>query len=352
VLFTRQLSTLINAGLPLTRALHSVEDQISHQHFREIIASVVASVEGGTSLSQAFSEHPKVFNEIYVAMVAAGETSGTLDKALLRLADQQEKDAAIAGKIRSALIYPAIVLVLIVGVVGLMVVTVVPQVSQLYHDLHKALPLPTQALIGLSNYLTGFWWLNIVLIVIAILAARKLVFTEAFRRWSDRFRLTVPIFGMLFKKVYMARFARTMSALLGSGIPMLQAMETTSRALANRILQDDMVKAITAVRGGKALSAAIEPSHYFIPLVAQMISIGEESGAIDDMMERVAKYYENEVDEEVKNLSTTIEPIMMVVLGGIVALVLAAVLGPIYSLVESGAIGASSSGATTTSSSQ
>jgi type IV pilus assembly protein PilC len=353
VLFTRQLSTLINAGLPLARALRSVQDQISHQHFQEIIEAVVASVEGGSSLSQAFAQHPKVFNEIYVSLVAAGETSGTLDKTLLRLADQQEKDAAILSKIRSALVYPAIVLVIILGVVILMVVAVVPQVSALYADLHQTLPFITQALIWLSHYLVNFWWLNLIILAVLLYLLRKLVATEKYRRWSDHFRLTVPIFGKLFKKVYMARFARTMAALLASGVPMLQCMETTRRALANRVLQDDMDKAIIGVRGGKALSASLEPSHYFIPLVPQMISIGEESGTIDEMMGRVAKYYEAEVDEEVANLSTTIEPVMMVVLGGIVALVLAAVLGPIYSLIGSGGItSSSSSSSTTTSSSQ
>ncbi|HUC86899.1 MAG TPA: type II secretion system F family protein [Candidatus Saccharimonadales bacterium] len=351
VLFTRQLSTLINAGLPLSRALRSVQDQISHEHFREIIESVVASVEGGSSLSQAFAQHPRVFNEIYVSLVAAGETSGTLDKTLLRLADQQEKDAAIASKIRSAMIYPAIVLVLIIGVVILMVVSVVPQVSQLYQSLGQALPLPTKILIWLSHFLTQYWWLNVIALIILGVLLRKFTFTEVFRRWSDRVKLTAPVFGKLLKKVYMARFARTMAALLGSGIPMLQAMDTTRRALANRWLQEDMDRAIVSVRGGKALSEAIAPSHYFIPLVPQMISIGEESGTIDEMMERVAKYYEAEVDEEVANLSTTIEPVMMVVLGGIVALVLAAVLGPIYSLVGSGSITNSSSGGSSTSSS-
>jgi type IV pilus assembly protein PilC len=351
ILFTRQLSTLINAGLPLARALRSVQDQITSPALHQVVESVVASVEGGTSLAQAFAEHPKVFNEIYISLVAAGETSGNLDKTLLRLADQQEKDAAIASKIRSAMVYPAIVMALILGVIILMIVTVVPQVAQLYQSLSQPLPLPTKILIFLSHFLVNFWWLNIIAIIVLIVLARKLIATEQFKRWSDRARLNVPIFGKLFKKVYMARFARTMSVLLSSGVPMLQAMETTRRALVNRILQADLDEATTAVRGGKALSAALEPSHNFIPLVSQMIGIGEESGTIDDMMERVAKYYEAEVDEEVANLSTTIEPVMMVVLGGIIALLLAAVLGPIYSLVGSGGITNSSSSSSSSSSS-
>lgn len=338
ILFTRQLATLINAGLPLSKAMHSVQDQISHQAFKEIIGEIEASIEGGSSLSEAFAQYPKVFNEIYIALVAAGETSGSLDKALTRLADQQEKDAIIVGKIRSALIYPAIVLVIIVGVIIMMVVTVVPQVASLYSDLHKALPLPTQFLMWLSSFITNFWWAILIALGIAGFFGRSALKTDNSRTILDRFKLNVPIFGKIMKKIYMARFARTMSTLLASGIPMLQALDTTRRAVNNRFVQADLDVAITSVRGGKSLSQALEPAKNFLPLVPQMIGIGEESGAIDEMMGRVASYYENEVDEEVRNLSTTLEPVMMVVLGGIVGIVLLAVLWPVYSLVGSSSI--------------
>lgn len=340
VLFTRQLSTLINAGLPLAKALRTVQQQIPHKVFQDIISAVVASVEGGATLADAFAHYPKVFNEIYIALVAAGETSGSLDKTLLRLADQQEKDAAILSKIRSAMIYPAIVLVIILGVVIMMVVTVVPQVADLYASLHKALPLPTQILIALSNFLKSFWWLVIIALPVIFSFVRKFLATEDMQLRIDKAKLKLPVMGIILRKMYMARFARTMSSLLGSGIPMLKAMETTKRAITNRPLQADIDAAIVKVRGGVALSESLEPSHNFLQLVPQMISIGEESGEIDGMMERVAVYFENEVDEAVKNLSTTLEPIMMVVLGGIVSLVLLAVLYPVYSLVGSGSIDA------------
>lgn len=339
VLFTRQLSTLINAGLPLAKALRTVQEQISHKAFQEIIGAVVADVEGGSSLADAFARYPKVFNEIFIALVAAGETSGSLDKTLLRLADQQEKDAAIVSKIRSAMIYPIIVLVIIVGVIGLMLVTVVPQVAALYASLHKSLPLATQILIGLSNFLKNYWWLVLIALPFIFYFIRKFLATENMQLQIDILKLKLPIMGVILKKMYMARFARTMSSLLASGIPMLQAMETTKRAITNRPLQADITAAIAKVRGGINLSEALEPSHNFLRLVPQMISIGEESGEIDGMMQRVAVYFENEVDEAVKNLSTTLEPVMMVVLGGIVSLVLLAVLYPIYSLVGSGSIG-------------
>ncbi|HSX41014.1 MAG TPA: type II secretion system F family protein [Candidatus Saccharimonadales bacterium] len=337
VLFTRQLSTLINAGLPLARALRSVEEQIKNPAFKEVIGGVIAAVEGGSSLSEGFAQYPKVFNEIYVALVAAGETSGTLDKTLLRLADQQEKDAAITSKIRSALIYPAIVLVLIVAVIILMLTTVVPQVAKLYSDLHKDLPLATQVLLFLSNLITKYWWLNIIILGGLAYGVRRALHNEQVEALLDRYKLSVPLFGSIMTKVYMARFTRTMNTLLASGVPILQALETTRKVVTNRVLQADITKATGQVRGGKALSDSLEGTH-FIQLVPQMIRIGEESGAIDEMMDRVALYYEAEVDEAVKNLSTTLEPVMMVVLGGIVMLILAAVLGPIYSLVGSGAL--------------
>lgn len=338
VLFTRQLSTLINAGLPLARALRTVQDQISNKNLREVISSITASVEGGSSLSAAFAQYPKVFNEIYIALVAAGETSGTLDKTLLRLATQQEKDAAIASKIRSAMIYPAIVLVLIIGVVVLMVTQVVPQVANLYTSLHKDLPLLTKILVWIANTIKGFWWLILLGFVAIGFGLRRVFATERFKLEYDRFKLNMPVFGIIFKKVYMARFARTMNTLLASGVPMLQAMETVRNAVNNRLIAADIDTAVKDVRGGKALSQSLEKSRNFIKLVPQMTKIGEESGAIDQMLEKVAIYYEDEVDEAVKNLSTTLEPIMMVVLGVIVALVLAAVLGPVYSLVGSGGI--------------
>lgn len=352
VIFTRQLSTLINAGLPLARALRSAEEQVGNQKFKAIISEVIASVEGGSTLSDAFAKHPKVFNEIYIALVAAGETSGTLDKALQRLALQQEKDAAIISKIRSAMIYPAIVLALVVGVMVLMMVQVVPEVAKLYEDLNKELPFYTQILIGISELMTSFWWITPIVIVIGIVIVRKLFQSEAVQIQYDRMKLRVPVFGSLFRKLYMARFSRTMNTLLASGIPMLQAMETTRGAVANKIIAADIGDAIKDVRGGKELSKSLEKRSHFHPLVAQMAGVGEESGAIDEMLGRAATYFEDEVDEAVKNLSTTLEPVMMMVLGIMVGLLLLAVLGPVYSLVGSGDLGTTGGGSSSSTSSQ
>lgn len=338
VIFTRQLSTLINAGLPLTQSLRTVSEQISNKALHDVVVAVVSSVESGLSLSQSFAQFPKVFSDIYVSLVAAGEASGSLDKSLERIAMQQEKDAAIVGKIRSALIYPVIVLGVIALVLVFMLTTVLPQVGGLYKDLHKPLPMLTQILMAISTFIIHFWYLVLIAMGGAFFALKSYVQTPNGRSIADRIKLNVPIFGKIFRKVYMARFARTLGTMLQSGIPMLEALRIVSKAIANVHVEAVLEKSMQGVRGGKALSSTLEGTPVFLTLVPQMIKIGEQSGAIDSMLDRVATYYENEVDEEVKNISTTIEPIMMVVLGVTVGGVIAAILMPVYSLVGSGAV--------------
>lgn len=338
VIFTRQMATLINAGLPLTQSLRTVQTQISNKNLQSVIAKVVASVEGGASLAEAFTAHPKVFNQTYVSLVAAGEASGSLDKTMERIAMQQEKDAAIASKIRGALLYPAIVLVIIILVLGFMLTTVVPQVAGLYKDLNRELPLPTKVLMALSNFIVHQWWLAIIALVGGGYGARAYFKTVRGKRALDQFKIKVPIFGKLLTKVYMARFSRTMGSLLATGIPMLRALEIVKDAINNIYLSEAIERAMEKVKGGKPLSTALESEPLFLILVPQMIKIGEQSGKIDEMLDRLAGSYESEVDDEVRNLSTTIEPIMMVLLGLIVGGVIVAVLLPVYSLVGSGAL--------------
>lgn len=338
VIFTRQLSTLINAGLPLVQSLRTVKQQISNKALVSTIDVVIAAVEGGSALSAAFGQHPKVFNQVYIAIVAAGEASGTLDKALERLADQQEKDAAVISKVRSALIYPAIVLGVIVAVLIFMLTTVLPQVASLYKDLGKELPVMTRALVAVATFLTTFWWLTLILLGLGVYGLINFVKTPGGRSILDKFKMVVPLFGKIIHKVYMARYSRILSTLLASGIPLLEALNVVRNAVNNVHVAASIEKQITQVKGGKALSGSIENDPNFLPLVPQMIAIGERSGAIDDMLGRVATFYENEVDEEVKNLSTTIEPALMVVLGLTVGIVIAAVLLPVYSLVGTGGL--------------
>jgi type IV pilus assembly protein PilC len=338
VIFTRQLSTLINAGLPLTQSLRTVTEQIQNKALHDVVVQVVSDVESGVSLSQAFAKYPKVFNTIYVSLVAAGEASGSLDKALERIAAQQEKDAAIVSKIRGALIYPVIVLGVIVAVLVFMLTTVLPQVGGLYKDLHKELPLLTKVLLAISSFITHFWFLVVIAAGAAVFGGRSFIQTPTGRSLADNFKLNMPIFGRIFRKVYMARFARTLGTLLASGIPMLEALRIVKNAISNTHVEDTLEKSMQRVKGGKALSATLENQSTFLTLVPQMIKIGEQSGAIDSMLDRVATYYENEVDEEVKNISTTIEPLLMVVLGVVVGGVIAAILLPVYSLVGNGGV--------------
>jgi type IV pilus assembly protein PilC len=333
VLFARQLSTLINAGLPLTQSLRTVLEQINSKKFSTIVSQVITDVEGGNAFADALAKQPDVFNNVFVSMVAAGETSGTLDEALERIATQQEKDAEITSKVKGALVYPAIVVFVIIGVVIFMLTTVLPQVELLYNDLNQELPFVTRILLLLSNFITSFWWLAIGLFVGSIYFLRRYIDTEPGRDQWDHLKMRVPLFGKLFMKVYMTRFTRIGATLMKTGVPMLEMMKVTSKAVNNVHVEGALVKASEKVKGGTALSQSISGDPNFLPLVPQMIKIGEQSGAIDQMMDKVATFYENEVDNEVKTISTTIEPILMVVLAVVAGIMVAAILLPVYGLV-------------------
>lgn len=333
VMFTRQLSTLIGAGLPLAQSLHTVTDQTANKQLQSVIQEITVSIEGGKSLSESFAKHPKVFNEVFISLIAAGELSGTLDDALKRIADQQEKDAAVAGKIKGALTYPLIVLVVIGAVMGFMLFTVVPQVEKLYEDLGKPLPWLTQIMVDGSNFLINFWWLVLIILGVGGYFFVQYLKTENGIKFADTFKLRVPLFGKMFQKLYMARFARTSQTLLSSGVSMLDTMKITSHAINNTLIETAIVRASEKVQGGKALSVALEPEDVIAPLVPQMIKIGEQSGRIDEMMGKVAQVYEDELDEQIRTISTAIEPILMVVLAVVAGGMVGAVLFPIYSLV-------------------
>lgn len=334
VVFTRQLATLISAGLPLSQSLHTVMEQTENKQLQSVVQDIAASVEGGRSLSDSFGKHPRVFSEVFISLLAAGELSGTIDSALQRIADQQEKDAAIVSKIRGALTYPVIVLFVITGVMLFMLFTVVPQVEALYEDLGKQLPILTQIMVNTANFIGQFWWLVLIIVGISVYFFMQFLRTESGIHFKDTFKIKVPIFGNMFQKLYMARFARTGQTLLSTGVSMLDTLKITSRAVSNTLIEKSIMRAAEKVQGGKALSAALEPEEVIAPLVAQMIKIGEQSGKIDDMMGKVAKVYEDELDEQMRTISTAIEPILMVVLAVVAGGMVGAVLFPIYGLVN------------------
>ncbi len=333
VVFTRQLATLIGAGLPLSQSLRTVLEQTENKKLQEIIQEIIADVEGGRQLSDSFGKHPEIFDKIYLSLVTAGEASGTLDQALKRVASQQEKDAAMVSKIRGAMTYPAIVLAVIMGVMLFMLLVVVPQVEKLYSDMHKTLPFLTAALIAVAKFTATFWWAELILLAGAIYFTRQYAKTGPGTRAFDTLKLNMPFIGSMFRKLYMARFTRTGQTLLATGVPMLDMLDITATGVNNTIIEASIRRTAEKVKGGRALSVSLSREDYILPMVPQMIKIGEQSGKIDEMMGKTAQVYEDELDEEIRNISTAIEPVLMVVLAIVAGGMVAAILFPIYSLV-------------------
>jgi len=334
VVFTRQLSTLIGAGLPLTQSLRTVRDQTNNTKLQGVIDDIVASVEGGKSLSESFSQHPHVFNNVFLALITAGEASGTLDDALRRIAAQQEKDAAMMSKIKGAMTYPAIVLAVIMGVVIFMLVAVVPQVKNLYVDLNQELPFITLIMVGIADFVVNFGWVLILVAIAIVYFGRQYFSTEQGIKNKDLLKLNMPMFGGMFRKLYMARFARTGQTLLNTGVPMLDMLRITGQAVNNSVIAAAGDCSAEKVKGGKTLSSSMKNEEYILPFVPQMINIGEQSGKIDEMLGKAAQVYEDELDEEIRSISTAIEPILMVVLAAVAGTLVAAILLPIYGLVN------------------
>lgn len=340
IIFSRQLSTLINAGLPLVQSLHSVQGQTKNKHLQSVIGYIISDVESGKPLSVALSKHPGVFNSIYISLVAAGETSGTLDKSLERLATQQEKDAEVISKVRGAMVYPIIVLIVMIAVVTFMLVRVLPEVEKLYTSMKDAkLPLITQVLLTISNLVIDYWWVVIVLIATLVVFGNRWIKTIGGRKVIDRIKIVFPLVSPLLNKLYMARFSRTSHTLVASGVPLLQVLEVTSHSINNVVIEQSLKPVMEKVKSGKALSESLAANPYFLELVPQMIKIGEQSGSLEQMMGRTADYYEKEVDNQVKTISTIIEPIMMILLGVMALIIVAAVLLPIYGLAGQTSVG-------------
>lgn len=335
VLFSRQLSTLINAGLPLVQALRSVSAQTVSKPLKVVINQLITDVEAGSTLSNSMARHPGVFNQVFISLVAAGETSGTLDQALERLANQQEKDADIIAKVRGAMIYPLIVLVVMLGVVVFMMVKVLPQVQTLYNDIGGAtLPLVTRLLLAVSNAMTRFWPIMIILVVVIVIFTSRWARTLGGKTIIDRAKLRAWPIGPLFMKMYMARFSRTSTTLVASGVPLIQVLEITAKAINNVHVEASLRSATEKVKQGKSLGESLTGDPNFTELVPNMLRIGEQSGSMEQMLSKTADYYEKELDNEIKNIQTIIEPVMMILMGVMAFTIVAAVLLPIYNLAS------------------
>ncbi len=336
VAFTRQLSAMVSAGVPLLRSLTSIQKHAEDKALQKILVDVVKDVEGGMPLGDALAKHPDTFNDIYVNMVRAGETAGILDDILKRLAGQLEKSAAMRKKIKSAMTYPMVLLgITVLAFFGLMLF-VVPQIGKIIGDLggpDAKLPALTVAMLGISNFIVTFWYIVFPVLIGGIVAlvmyVRK---SPKGKRQFDTLALKVPAVSSIVRKVCVARFSRTFSALMGAGVAVLEALDVTSRAVGNTLFQEALQQAAIEVKNGKSLSSVIEKNELFPSIVSQMLAVGEETGQTDTVLIKVADFYEEEVDLAIDGISSIIEPVMIVVMGGMVGLIAASVMMPIAGL--------------------
>src|SRR5215210_1706091 len=336
VVFSRQLATMINAGLPIVRALYVLSEQTENPKLLDAVVAVRKDVEAGSSLSEALEKHPKVFSRLYVEMVKAGEVGGILDGVLLRLADQLERDQDLRRKIKSAMIYPIVVFVLAILVASIMLIFIVPIFAGLFEDLGGTLPLPTRICMIISDILTSFWgvlvYAGMALGVFLFLRWKK---SEHGRKIWGRVVLRIPAkIGDVVKKATLARFARTLATLSAAGVPILQSVEITATSSGNWVVEKALLKSRDAIREGIPIYKPLEEEPVFPPMVTRMIAVGEETGDIDGMLTKIADFYESEVDAAVKALTSIIEPLMIVVVGGIVGGIIIAMYLPMFKIFE------------------
>ncbi len=330
----RQLATLINAGLPITQSLETMAKESTDTKLKDVFNDVLHEVEGGSSLAQAFSKHPEIFSNLDISLVTAGEKSGTLDKVLKRMATQMEKETQLISKVRGAMVYPAIILVVVVGVVVLMLVYVLPKLTVLYQDFKGQLPIATRIMIMISDFLKNFWWGIALALVSFVWGARYFIKTPSGRKVWDLTKLKIPGFKILLMKIYLARFTRTLGTLVGSGVSVLDSLKITADSVGNVIYKEDVLKTSSEIRGGGSLSNSLANSKLFPSVVAQMIRVGEQTGEIDNMLDSLANYYEEEVDNAIKSLSTLIEPFIIIFMGLVVGGILIAIMTPIYNISQ------------------
>jgi general secretion pathway protein F len=329
---TRQLATLIAAGIPLVEALTALADQVEQPRLKRITGMVKQKVNEGSSLADALAEHKKVFSELYVNMIRAGESSGALDVVLTRLADFTESQAQLRNKIIGAMLYPAIMVVVGIAIVGILFVVVIPKVTKIFEDMNVSLPWTTRLLIALSSFARDYWYVLLVALPALAYGVRRWVRTPRGRGWWDRIQLRAPVFGELVRMLAISRFAKTLATLLASGVPLLTAMDIVKNIVSNSLLSDTIDKARDAIREGESIAAPLKRSGQFPPLVYHMIAIGEKSGQLEEMLQNVAKSYESQVEMRVAALTSLLEPVMIVAMGGGVAFIVFSILMPIMQL--------------------
>jgi len=332
--FTRQIATMMTAGLPLTDALELLQRQTRNSDMARVLNDVLDQVQGGASLGDALSMHPRLFSKVYIALVRAGESAGVLDRVLNRLADNLEKDRDFQGKTKGALIYPAIVISGMIVVVFIMMIFVVPKLTSLYKEFGTTLPLPTRILMAVSDNFVRFSFLIIPLCIGLYIAYQAWIKTDQGRLKVDEFMLSIPIWGKLKKGVAMTEFTRTLGLLIGAGIPILDALHIVSDAVGNRVYKDGIEAAAREVERGFPLGVPISRNPDFPPILGQMLKVGEESGKMDEVLSKLSTFFESETEQLIKGLTTAIEPIIMIILGIGVAFLVFAVILPIYNLTS------------------
>jgi type IV pilus assembly protein PilC len=331
--FTRQFATMINSGLPLVQCLDILGAQAEKEHHRKIILSVMKDVESGSTLADALARHREVYSDLYINMVDAGEAGGVLDVILSRLATYLEKMDSLKRKIRSAMMYPAVVFIVTVAATIFMLVFIIPTFAKLYSDYGGQLPGPTRIVMGISDLIRTRWYLLAGGFFGAFYAIGKYYKTKDGRKKIDKFLLGVPVLGSVLLKASIARFTRTLGTLVSSGVPILEGLEITARAAGNAVVKEAVMKTKASISTGQTISEPLRQSEVFPPMVVQMISVGEETGALDAMLSKVADFYDDEVDTAVEGLTSVIEPIMIVVMGAVVGGMVVAMYLPIFKLV-------------------
>lgn len=333
-IMARQFATMISSGLSLIRALNILADQGENKVLCAALSDVRAEVEKGASLSGAVAKHPKVFNRLFISMIRAGETGGVLDDALLRMADTFEKEVALKAKIKSAMTYPVVVMGMVIMIVSAMLIFVVPMFKTLYADLGGTLPLPTRMLIGISDLIKKGFFIWPPVIMGAVYAFRKWKATDRGRARWDAIKLKAPVFGTLVHKTALARFARTLSALMRSGVPILQSLDIVRETVNNEVVADAVLAVQTSVKEGASLAKPLEKHDVFPSMVVQMMMVGEETGALDTMLEKIADFYDQEVNATVEALTSLIEPLLIAFMGAAVGAMVVALYMPMFNIIN------------------
>ncbi|HNX20137.1 MAG TPA: type II secretion system F family protein [Acidobacteriota bacterium] len=332
--FTRQFSVMIDAGLPLVQCLEILAGQQSNKVFAAVLTDVRQDVESGSTLADAMRKHPKVFDDLYANMVAAGEAGGILDTILQRLSTYIEKAVKLKAAVRGALVYPVSVIVIACVVVWVILTFVIPVFADLFAGLGAQLPLPTQIVVNLSNFLRSWWWLVLGVIVAAVVLVRQYYQTPQGRRTLDAFMLKFPVIGTLLRKIAVARFCRTLGTLTSSGVPILDGLDITARTAGNAVVQEAIQNVRKEVEQGKTISEPLAKSGVFPSMVVQMVQVGEQTGAMDTMLSKIADFYEDEVDEATQNLLSLLEPLIILFLGVVIGGIVIAMYMPMFSLIS------------------